>query len=91
MVLINESIKILDALKFTNYSDNINYVFETYNPITGGFAKWPDCNADPLHTYMAICGLSLVDYPWYLKIHPALVISMKAYEHLKKLHSTWNE
>lgn len=74
-------------LEFTNYDENINYIFETFNVITGGFSKWPDCSPDPLHTYMAICGLALVDHPSYQKIHPALAISMRAFEHLKKLHT----
>lgn len=86
---IGSSLKILDSLHFSNYPENVNYIFDTYNQITGGFAKWPDCHADPLHSFLACCGLSLVNYPTYQPIHPALVISMKAYEHMKKLHASW--
>jgi geranylgeranyl transferase type-1 subunit beta len=53
------------------------------------FAKWPDCYPDPLHTYMGLCGLSLVHYPSLEPIHPALVITARAHEHLKTLHKTW--
>ena len=76
-------------LQYTNYTENVNYIFETYNTVTGGFAKWPDCPADPLHSFLGICALSLVNYPKYQPIHPALTISMKAFEHIKKLHQKW--
>jgi geranylgeranyl transferase type-1 subunit beta len=82
-------IQILDALQYSSYNENVSYIFETYNDITGGFAKWPNCSPDPLHTFMGICGLSLVNYPNLRQIHPALVISMNAYKHLKNLHSKW--
>ena len=80
---------MLDALQYTNYTENINYVFETWSPITGGFSKWPDCSPDPLHTYMAVCGLSMVNYPSFLSIHPALVISNRAADNLKRIHELW--
>ena len=57
-------LKILDALQYSSYKENVNYIFETYNDLTGGFAKWPNCSPDPLHTYMGLCGLSLVNYPF---------------------------
>ncbi|CAF0826764.1 unnamed protein product [Brachionus calyciflorus] len=88
---IGSTLKILGVLHFTSFPENINYIFETYNYVTGGFAKWPDCNPDPLHTYMGICGLSLVDYPSFEKIHPAMAISQRAFNHLKNLHQKWSE
>jgi geranylgeranyl transferase type-1 subunit beta len=87
---IGSTLKILNSLEYSNYNENINYIFETYNEITGGFAKWPDCSADPLHTFMGICGLSLVGYPTLETIHPALVISEKAFKHLQSLHAKWS-
>ncbi len=69
----------------------MNYVFETYHDIIGGFAKWPNCTPDPLHTFMALCGLSLVNYPNLQQIQSALVISDKAYAHLKLLHLKWKK
>ncbi len=104
--------KILDSLKFTNYTENINYLFETNDDRIGGlgliafdiylmlfdlnsilfdsFAKWPSCIPDPLHTFMGICALSLIDYGSLKPIHPALVISMDAFEHMKTLHDKWS-
>ena len=55
------------------------------------YIKGPDCAADPLHTFMGICGLSLVNYPTLEPIHPALVISMRAFQHLQNLHRKWSE
>ncbi len=81
--------KILDALKYSSFKENVNYVFETYHDIVGGFAKWPNCNPDPLHTFMGLCGLSLVNYPELQPIHSALVITEKAHVFLKTLHSKW--
>lgn len=57
----------------------------------GGFAKWPSCTPDPLHTFMGLCALSLVEYNSLKKIHPALVITMDAYEHLIEIHKKWRK
>ena len=83
-------LQILDSLHYSNYIENINYVFETYSPVTGGFAKWPDCISDPLHTFTGLCGLSLVNYPKLQQVHPALTITMRTNEHLKALHAKWS-
>lgn len=87
---IGSTLKILDVLQYTSYKENINYVFETYHEFIGGFAKWPNCNPDPLHTFMGLCGLSLVNYPNLQPIHSALVITNSAFEHLQGLHSKWS-
>jgi prenyltransferase beta subunit len=39
---------------------------------------------------MGLCGLSLVNYPKLEPIHSALVITMRAYRHVKQLHNQWN-
>lgn len=88
---IGSTLKILDVLQYTSFKENVNYVFETYHDIIGGFAKWPNCNPDPLHTFMGICGLSLVNYPNLQPIHSALAISENAYKNLKNLHSKWTK
>jgi geranylgeranyl transferase type-1 subunit beta len=79
------------VLQYTSYKENINYVFETYHELIGGFSKWPNCNPDPLHTFMGLCGLSLVEYPRLKPINSALVITQRAHEFLKSLHCKWNE
>jgi geranylgeranyl transferase type-1 subunit beta len=67
----------------------MNYIFETNHELVGGFAKWPSCSPDPLHTFMGLCALSLISYQHLKPIHPALVITQEAYDHLKELHKSW--
>lgn len=80
---------MLDFLKYTSNKDNIEYLFDTYDSIVGGFAKWPSCHPDPLHTFMGVCALSLIGFSDLKPVHPALVLSMRAHEHLKQLHASW--
>lgn len=86
---IGATLELIEMLQFTNYEGNVNYIFETFDDITGGFSKWPGFSPDPLHTYMGICALSLVKFSNLKKIHPALVISEEAYENLKNIHEKW--
>lgn len=65
------------------------FVFSTQDPIVGGLSKWPDQSPDPLHTYLGLAGLSLSHSVEGLQpVHPALNISERAVEHLKRLHQT---
>jgi geranylgeranyl transferase type-1 subunit beta len=44
----------------------------------GGFAKWPDQYPDVLHTYMALCGLSLLaNESGVAEVDPALGFNAK--------------
>jgi len=88
---IGATLKILESLQFSDRNENIGYIYETYNRVTGGFSKWPDCAADPLHTFTGLCGLSLINFPELKPIHPALTITMKTFNYLKQLHLKWNE
>ena len=81
---------MLDALQYSNYEENVNYIFECNDPLVGGFSKWPSCTPDPLHTFMGLCALSLVNYSSLKQIHPALIITQETYEHLKNLHRKWS-
>lgn len=47
--------------------------------------------ADPLHAYLGICGLSLIGEPNLRKVHPALNITQRAFEHLQQLQQTWRD
>lgn len=49
------------------------------------------CSSDPLHTYFGICGLSLIGEADLRKVHPALNISMRAFECLRQLHGSWRQ
>lgn len=44
---------------------------------------------DPLHGYYALCGLSLLHEDGLGDMHPALGISVTAFQHLQNLHQRW--
>lgn len=47
------------------------------------------CPPDPLHAYLGLCGLSLIGEPSLRKVHPALNITQRAFQHLQQLQQTW--
>ena len=44
---------------------------------------------DALHTYFGVCGFALMEMYNVKPLHPALNISMDAYERLLNIHSTF--
>lgn len=46
---------------------------------------------DPLHAYLGLCGLSLIGEPSLRKVHPALNITQRAFQHLQQLQQTWGD
>lgn len=46
---------------------------------------------DPLHAYLGLCGLSLIGEPSLRKVHPALNITQRAFQHLQQLQQTWKD
>ncbi len=46
---------------------------------------------DPLHAYLGLCGLSLIGEPSLRKVHPALNITQRAFQHLQQLQQTWRD
>lgn len=47
--------------------------------------------SDPLHAYLGLCGLSLIGEPSLRKVHPALNITQRAFQHLQHLQQTWRD
>ncbi|KAG6441552.1 hypothetical protein O3G_MSEX001911 [Manduca sexta] len=88
---VGASLKILDALQYSNYGSNRRYVYETQDSVVGGFSKWPDTCTDPMHTYLGLAGLSLIGENGLLEIEPTLNITKRAHTHLKSLHQQWAE
>ncbi|KAG7300193.1 hypothetical protein JYU34_015743 [Plutella xylostella] len=86
---VGASLKILDMLEMTNYASNRKYIFETQDTVVGGFSKWPETCTDPMHTYLGLCGLSLIGENGLIEIEPRLNITKRAFEHLKKIQATW--
>ncbi|RXN28610.1 geranylgeranyl transferase type-1 subunit beta [Labeo rohita] len=88
---VGAALELLDVFQYTNFEKNRNYILSTQDRLVGGFAKWPDSHPDPLHTYFGICGLSLIGEADLRKVHPALNISMRAFECLRQLHGSWRQ
>ena len=88
---VGGALKLLDGAQFISEQDLIGYLFSTENSVTGGFSKWPAHTADPLHSYMAISGLSLLGYKGLRQVDVRLNISTEAVSRLKLLHSNWSQ
>lgn len=88
---IGAALMILGVFELSNYELNREYILTTQNVGLGGFSKWPGVSTDPFHTYFALCGLSFLNMDYIMPVMPALNISVRAYEHLKKLHKVWKD
>ncbi|KAM6965172.1 geranylgeranyl transferase type-1 subunit beta [Aplochiton taeniatus] len=88
---VGATLELLGVFQYTDFERNRNYILSTQDRLVGGFAKWPDSHPDPLHAYFGICGLSLLGEPSLRKVHPALNISHRAFEHLQQLQRAWRD
>ena len=61
-----------------------NFVLDTQDPLKGGLSKWVDNSSDPLHTQLGLGGLSLFGYPGLSAINPALNVTFKSMEKLRR-------
>ncbi|GLH16099.1 Geranylgeranyl transferase type-1 subunit beta [Gryllus bimaculatus] len=86
---VGATLKLLGVYHFVDYESNRNYILSTQDAISGGFSKWWDTRADPLHTCLGLGGLSLMSEKDLLAIHPALNITMRAYKHLEDIQQHW--
>lgn len=86
---VGAALKILGVFDMIDYQENRDYILSTQDPITGGLSKWVNTTPDPLHTYMGLCGLSLMKCDGLSEVHPALNITQRAHEHLDQLHKSW--
>uniref|UniRef100_T1J3U5 Geranylgeranyl transferase type-1 subunit beta n=1 Tax=Strigamia maritima TaxID=126957 RepID=T1J3U5_STRMM len=86
---IGAVLKMLGIIGMVDFVECREYVLSTQGLISGGLAKWPDASADPIHTYLGICGLALMGEEGLRKSFPALNISDKAAKHLHNIHKTW--
>ncbi|KAK1892105.1 Geranylgeranyl transferase type-1 subunit beta [Dissostichus eleginoides] len=88
---VGATLELLDVFQYTNFDKNRSFILSTQDRLVGGFAKWPDSHPDPLHAYLGLCGLSLIGEPSLRKVHPALNITQRAFEHVQQLQQTWRE
>jgi geranylgeranyl transferase type-1 subunit beta len=71
---------MLGHSEFINEMFNVSFILSTEGEYTGGFSKWPDHHPDPLHSYLGLCGLSLMNYNPLLPVNPSLNITQRATE-----------
>ncbi|XP_034938928.1 geranylgeranyl transferase type-1 subunit beta [Chelonus insularis] len=86
---IGATLKILDAGHLVDSNENRKFILSTQDNITGGFAKYYDYCPDAIHTYLGICGLSLLGEPTLQPLNPALNISTRVYVRLQEIHKKW--
>jgi len=86
---VGATLKLLGIFEMIDYKQNREYMMSTQFPTAGGFSKWPDSYADPMHTYLALSGLSLMGEPDLQEMNAALNISQRAAAHLKSVQEQW--
>jgi geranylgeranyl transferase type-1 subunit beta len=89
---IGATLKLLEKDFLINIDEIQRFLHATESKVTGGFSKWPDSTADPLHGYLSLAALSLMKHENLKSIHPALIVSMDIVERLQSdLHPKWNK
>uniref|UniRef100_A0A8C4QG00 Geranylgeranyl transferase type-1 subunit beta n=1 Tax=Eptatretus burgeri TaxID=7764 RepID=A0A8C4QG00_EPTBU len=80
------TLQLLGLFYCTDVKKNRHFIMSTQDNVVGGFAKWPDSHPDALHSYLGLCGLSLLGEPGLQSLNPALNVSKRAFAHLQLLH-----
>ncbi|CAF90463.1 unnamed protein product, partial [Tetraodon nigroviridis] len=88
---VGATLELLGVFRYTNFNKNRSFILSTQDRLVGGFAKWPDSHPDPLHAYLGLCGLSLIGEPSLRRVHPALNVTQRAFQHLQQLQQTWRD
>ncbi|XP_057341276.1 geranylgeranyl transferase type-1 subunit beta isoform X1 [Microplitis mediator] len=86
---VGATLHMLDSGHLIDPVENREFILSTQDDSIGGFAKFYDTRADPLHTYLGLCGLSLMGEPGLLSMNAALNVSNRVYNHLKEIHKKW--
>ncbi|KAG5310021.1 PGTB1 transferase, partial [Acromyrmex insinuator] len=86
---VGATLELLEFLNFSDAEQNKTFILNTQDTLVGGLAKFDNTPPDPLHTYLGLCGLSLLRQPGLCSINPELNISQRAYEHLQRIHKKW--
>ncbi|KAH0951810.1 hypothetical protein HN011_008594 [Eciton burchellii] len=86
---VGATLELLEFFDFSDAEQNKTFILNTQDMIIGGLAKFENARPDPLHTYLGLCGLSLLGQPGLCTINPELNISQRAYEHLQQIHKKW--
>lgn len=87
---VGASLKILNAYNLIDTEKLKSFVLATQDNVTGGLAKWVSHYPDPLHTYLGLAGLSLMNYNGLNEVEPTINITVRSFTFLKDLHEKWN-
>lgn len=82
------ALKILDAYQFIHEKNNNQFVLMTQDKY-GGFSKWVNTVPDPLHTYLGLAGLSLMNVEGLSELCYELNVTTRTMEHLKNVQAKW--
>lgn len=88
---IGASLKLIGSFQICDWDKNEQFILSTQDSVIGGFGKWPQNHPDALHSYMGLCGLSMMGLYGLNPITPALNITLNASEHMFSLHRKWTE
>lgn len=80
---IGATLEILGVLPLINWEANRLSILECQKNRNGGFSKYHNTTPDLLHTYFGLYGLSLMKENGLREMHPALIMSERANQHLK--------
>jgi geranylgeranyl transferase type-1 subunit beta len=83
--------QILNSISYIDRESNVSFVLGNQNPLTGGIGKYDNDYSDPLHTFLGLAGLALVDYEGLNAINPQLTMSENAVKHLQVLQLRWKQ
>ncbi|XP_015524533.2 geranylgeranyl transferase type-1 subunit beta [Neodiprion virginianus] len=86
---VGATLQILGVRHLTDATENRAYVLTTQDSVLGGLSKFDTSAPDPLHTYLGLCGLSLLGEPGLQAVNAALNISQSAFDHLEEIHKIW--
>nr|CAB3264810.1 geranylgeranyl transferase type-1 subunit beta-like [Phallusia mammillata] len=86
---VGATLKLLGVFELIDFKENEEFVLSTQDNIVGGFAKWPQIHPDALHSYMGVCGLSLMGLHNLQPIDPALNVTQRVRTHMEELHAKW--
>jgi len=86
---VGATLSLLGKLHMCDKESSRQFVLSTQDPVTGGLAKWPDTQTDPLHTYLGLSGLGIQGEDGVLEVDPALNISKRTKQWLDKLQKNW--
>jgi geranylgeranyl transferase type-1 subunit beta len=77
--------QMLGAGELVNSERSQSFLWQTQQPLTGGFGKEQGCRADPMHSYLGLCGCAFNGVPAVARVEGVLNVSERAAAHLRRI------